>query len=156
MKKPLLAVDSPQILRFMVPAVRDLAKLHTMSVHIPQILRGQYGRFIHNRRRKNTKKSGRIVHFQSHKVRHINRYNDYKISYLGVLRVAQADDANGAWQCTHSYDFVCTENVFNKPSLACPRLCDPASDGSTLDTDCLLYTSPSPRDTIRSRMPSSA
>ena len=76
MKKPLLAVDSLQILRLIVPAVRDVAKLHTMSVHIPQNLRGQCGRFIHNRRRKNTKKSGQIVHFQSHAVRLINQYYD--------------------------------------------------------------------------------
>ena len=87
MKKPLLAVDSPQILRVMVPAVRDLAKLHNMSVHIPQILRGQYGRFIHKRRRKNTKKSGQIVHFQSHKVQHTNPYYDSKKSYLGIFGV---------------------------------------------------------------------
>ena len=29
-------------------------------------------------------------------------------------------------------------------------------DGTLLNTDCLLYTSPSPRDRQKSRMPSSA
>ena len=33
---------------------------------------------------------------------------------------------------------------------------DPLSVSGTVVSDCLLYTSPSPRDTIRSRMPSSA
>ena len=32
----------------------------------------------------------------------------------------------------------------------------PISDDYTKDRDCLLYTSPSPRDRTRSRMPSSA
>ena len=36
------------------------------------------------------------------------------------------------------------------------RAVRPLRDGVIADFDCLLYTSPSPRDTERSRMPSSA
>ena len=37
-----------------------------------------------------------------------------------------------------------------------PNLVDPDSDGDGIPDVCLLYTSPSPRDRQKSRMPSSA
>ena len=41
-------------------------------------------------------------------------------------------------------------------TLAAARLPSSGVDASSLTTGCLLYTSPSPRDRTRSRMPSSA
>ena len=40
------------------------------------------------------------------------------------------------------------------PSVPLARVCAPRAE--LLDEDCLLYTSPSPRDVEESRMPSSA
>ena len=54
---------------------------------------------------------------------------------------------NVDWNCVHSY------------VTACPTLCGEKWDEDAKDdetTACLLYTSPSPRDGLLSRMPSSA
>ena len=45
-------------------------------------------------------------------------------------------------------------NVFTKPLFV--RVNDAMNENGRQDIDCLLYTSPSPRDSMTSRMPSSA
>ena len=45
---------------------------------------------------------------------------------------------------------------YNGSEIATPNLDRMAKSGTVLDRNCLLYTSPSPRDLSTSRMPSSA
>ena len=48
-----------------------------------------------------------------------------------------------------------TKTIYNTPTMSVYWL-DPAGQFWVLNCDCLLYTSPSPRDYAASRMPSSA
>ena len=67
-----------------------------------------------------------------HRVREVN-YNDRQVYEIpGVFRIA-------------------TEIVFAKDEVV-----EHVALGDTVSWDCLLYTSPSPRDKRQSRMPSSA
>ena len=54
-----------------------------------------------------------------------------------------------------SVDFFCWPE-FDSPSIFCSLLDTPEAGIFQLSPDCLLYTSPSPRDGLLSRMPSSA
>ena len=68
--------------------------------------------------------------------------------------------ANGMKVFTHSDNAVRAQKgvmeflLINHP-LDCP-VCDQGGECQLQDLSCLLYTSPSPRDRTRSRMPSSA
>ena len=66
----------------------------------------------------------------------------------GHIRLAFALDGNNSM----TYQVSVGDTVFITPSL----LGFTAKDGVNLAEGCLLYTSPSPQDTERSRMPSSA
>ena len=63
---------------------------------------------------------------------------------------------------TESDNFVSNENLIQQTSINITNNVDPSSitrDGTTSETfsyTCLLYTSPTPRDGLLSRMPSSA
>ena len=74
----------------------------------------------------------------------MDRLNEYKIAHRGLS------------EGTHTFDFVMDDNFFN---------CFEATKGTKgkvnarvniVKSSCLLYTSPSPRDMRRARMPSSA
>ena len=69
-----------------------------------------------------------------------------KIEFDGYLLVYQADDSEGRWK--GSYAILKDRAEITRGSL-------PLSAHSE-DEACLLYTSPSPRDRQKSRMPSSA
>ena len=58
----------------------------------------------------------------------------------------QPDDMAGKWK-THSKHYTATFQIFEEGKKL---------NGLVLYYNCLLYTSPSPRDRTRSRMPSSA
>ena len=78
---------------------------------------------------------------------------------LGVAYTAAADDAYSVYKddlCTQILTNVDT-TILNEPE-GLDLYIDVAVDGSTPTTStiCLLYTSPSPRDGLLSRMPSSA
>ena len=51
---------------------------------------------------------------------------------------------------------VSSQTVQNRPRICDERFAENAGHGDKPSEDCLLYTSPSPRDRTRSRMPSSA
>ena len=51
----------------------------------------------------------------------------------------------GRWQPFHDGHYTLFEEIIKKTGQVCIQI-----------RDCLLYTSPSPRDRTRSRMPSSA
>ena len=77
-----------------------------------------------------------------------------------------ADDAT-TWAFTENFtvgdsvdsdgpDVGDISNYSNQTSTAAGSLTFSTTDGGTTYTSCLLYTSPSPRDSMTSRMPSSA
>ena len=91
--------------------------------------------------------------------------------YRGMITAAQVEEAINPPDFYHSplTSLVCIENTTNKGGGACydldeirkiRKVCDKHRLGYHLDGariwNCLLYTSPSPRDRTRSRMPSSA
>ena len=81
----------------------------------------------------------------------IDYYNVGKVGWVGVNGLVEYNDNDAltavvqAGVSNQSYQ---REDYFDQPG-------NPISDVANL-TGCLLYTSPSPRDRTRSRMPSSA
>ena len=83
-----------------------------------------------------------------------------KTSAIDYLAEQRSRWAIGLWQNfgikEESVDVGGTMQVFRPANFAGRRFNYVVESGSTMPRTCLLYTSPSPRDRTRSRMPSSA
>ena len=87
--------------------------------------------------------------------------NDYTIALDEITRTATItpdnvyDAANSTTNCGIITNLIVSPNNFDCSHIGEQMVTLTAVDENN-NTSCLLYTSPSPRDTIRSRMPSSA
>ena len=93
------------------------------------------------------------------------QYND-KLAQVASLAVTYAKDGTGYHSMKDAFNELCEishankgidqENTIGRRTLLVQSVCIKAIHALTPYQNCLLYTSPSPRDVEESRMPSSA
>ena len=104
--------------------------------------------------RKKIKKEGgkmsRVLNISRERVRQILKEEGLPTKIKMRYRLSFADSENQPHHPHKDYCFDCGEALIGRGTKRIDR------GERTIDNPCLLYTSPSPRDRQRSRMPSSA